>query len=53
MRLQKDLEFRQKEIKKLNKKHNIETFSSRGRGGKVYAAERRIREFEKLLFQSK
>ena len=34
MRLQTDLEFQQNEIKKLNKKHNVEMFSTRVRGGK-------------------
>ena len=39
MRLQTDLEFQQNEIKRLNAKYNMEMFSSRVRGGKVYAAE--------------
>ena len=33
MRLQTDLEFLQNEIKKLNKKYNIEIFSGRVHGG--------------------
>ena len=45
--------FWQNEIKKLNKKYNIEMFSGRVRGGKAYAAKKKIREFKKLLFQSK
>ena len=49
MRLQNDLEFRQNEIKKLNKKYNIEMFSGRVREGKAYGAEQKIREFKKLL----
>ena len=53
MRLHTDLEFQQNEIKKLNKKYNFEMFSSRVRRGKAYAAEQKIREFEKLLFRSK
>ena len=53
MRLQTDLEFRQNEIKKFNKKCNIEMFSSRVRGRKAYAAEQKIRELNKLLFWSK
>ena len=53
MRLQIDLEFTQTEIKKINKKYNVEMFSSRVPGGKVYAAEQKIREFKKLLFKSK
>ena len=53
MRLQTDLEFQQNEIKKLNKKYNIEIFSLRVRRGKAYAAEQTIREFKKLLFKIK
>ena len=44
MRLQTDLEFRQNDIKKLNKKYNIEMFSSSVRGGKAYAVEQKIRQ---------
>ena len=53
MRLQVDLEFHQNEIKRLNEKCNMEMFSSRMRGGKPYAAEQKIRDFKKLLFNSK
>ena len=53
MRLQTDLEFQQNEIKKLNKKHNVEMFSTRVRGGKAFAAEQKIREFKKLLLKTK
>ena len=53
MRLQTDLEFTQSEIEKINKKYNVEMFSSRVPGGKAYAAEQKIREFKKLLFKSK
>ena len=53
MRLQTDLEFQQNEIKRLNKKYNVEMFSLRVRGGKAYAAEQKIRELKKLLFKSK
>ena len=49
MRLQTDLEFQQNEIKKLNKKYNVEMFRTRVRGGKAFAAEQKIREFKKLL----
>ena len=52
MRFQTDLEFRQNEIKKLNKKY-VQIFSSRACGGKAYAAEQNIREFKKFLFWSK
>ena len=53
MRLQTDLEFQQNEIKKLNKKYNVEMFSTRVRGGKAFAAERKIREFKKMLLKAK
>ena len=53
MRLQTDLEFQQNEIKKLNKKHNVEMFSTRVRGGKAFAAEQKTREFKKLLLKTK
>ena len=53
MKLQTDLEFQQNEIKKLNKKHNIEMFSTRVRGEKAFAAEQKIREFKKLLLKTK
>ena len=52
-RLQTDLEFNQNEIKILNKKHNIEMFHTRVRGGKAFAAEQKIREFKKLLLKMK
>ena len=53
MRLQTDLEFLQNEIKKLNKKYNVDMFSTKLCGGKAFAAEQKIREFRKLLFKSK
>ena len=53
MRLQTDLEFQQNEIKKTNKKYNVEMFSTRVRGGKAFAAEQKIREFKKLLLKMK
>ena len=53
MRLQTDLEFQQNEIKNLNKKYNVEMFSTRVRGGKAFAAEQKIREFKKLLLKIK
>ena len=39
MRLQTDLEFKQREIMKLNKKYDVLMFSTKIRGGKVFAAE--------------
>ena len=53
MRFQVDLEFQQNEIKKLNKKHNVDMFSTKIRGGKAFAAERKIKELKKLLLRSK
>ena len=52
-RLQADLELNQNEIKKTNKKFNIEMFHTRTRGGKAFAAEQKIREFKKLLLKMK
>ena len=49
MRFQTDLEFQQNEIKRLNKKYNVELFSTKLRGEKAFAAEQKIREFKKLL----
>ena len=53
MRLQTDPEFQQTEIKKLNKKFNVDMFSTKVRGCKVFAAEQKIRELKKLLLRSK
>ena len=53
MRLQTDLEFQQNEIKKLNKKCNVEMFSTKVRGRKAFAAEQKIREFKKMLVKLK
>ena len=53
MRLQVDLEFHQNKIKELNKKYNVDMFSTKIRGGKAYAAEQKIREFKKILFRIK
>ena len=53
MRLQTDLEFLQNKIKKLNKKYNVDMFSTKLHGGKAFAAEQKIRKFKKVLFKSK
>ena len=53
VRLQTNLEFQQNEIKKLNKKYNVEMFSTKVRVGKAFTAAQKIREFKKLLFKSK
>ena len=46
MRLQTDIEFNQNQIKKLNNDFNVEMFHAKKvRGGKAFAAERKIREF--------
>ena len=42
MRLQTDLEFQQREIMKLNKKYNVLMFSTKIRGGKTFAAEKKL-----------
>ena len=49
MRLQTDLEFKQNQIKKLNNEFDIEMFLTKVRGGKVFTAEQKIREFKKIL----
>ena len=53
MRIQTDLEFRQREIQKLNQKYNVLMFHTKIRGGKAFAAEKKIREFKKILQKSK
>ena len=53
MRIQTDLEFRQRDIQKLNKKYNVLVFHSKIRSGKAFAAEQKIREFKKILQKSK
>ena len=53
MKLQTHLEFQQHEFKKLNKKYNVDMFSTKIRDGKAFAAKQKIREFKKLLFKSK
>ena len=52
-RLQTHLEFKQNQILKLNDEFNVEMLHTRLRGGKAFAAEQKIREFEKLLLRSK
>ena len=53
MGLQKDLEFQQTEIKKLNKKFNVDIFSTAVRGGKAFAAEQIITELKNGIFRLK
>ena len=47
MRLQVDLEFQKNDIKELNKKYNVEMFSTKIRVGKTFVAEQKIRELKK------
>ena len=47
MRLQTDQKFIQNEIKNLNKKYNVQLFSTNVRGRKPFAAELKIRELKK------
>ena len=49
MRLQTDLEFEQKKIFALNKKYNVDMFSTAVRGGKAFAAKQKLRELKKRL----
>ena len=51
MPLQKDTEFNQNQIKRLNNDFNVEMFHTKVRGGKVFAAEQKIREFKKILYE--
>ena len=53
MRLQTDLELEQNEIKQLNKKFNVEMFSTKLRDITAFAAEQKIRELKKLLLKGK
>ena len=46
MRLQVDNEFQQVKLKDLNDQNNVEMFTTSVRGGKVFAAEQKIRELK-------
>ena len=46
-RLQTDQEFKQRKIYDLNKKYNVDMFSTAARGGKAFAAEQKLRELKK------
>ena len=46
MRLQVDNEFQQVKIKDLNDINNVEMFAIAVRGGKVFAAEQKIKELK-------
>ena len=45
MRFQTDQEFKQRKIYNLNKKFDVDLLTMRLRGGKAFAAEKKIREF--------
>ena len=49
MRLQTDSEFQQNDIKKLNKKYNVQVLSTRLRGEKAFAAKQKSRELKKKV----
>ena len=53
MSIQTDLEFRQREVQKLNQKYNVLMFHTKIRGGKAFAAKQKIREFKEILQKSK
>ena len=49
MRLQTDLEFNQRKIFALNKKHNVDVLPTAVPGGKAFVAEQKLRELKKRL----
>ena len=51
MRLQTDQEFKQRNIEELNKKFDVEMYSTHLRGGKAFAAEQKIRELKKTFIK--
>ena len=53
MRLQVDLEFQQNKIKNLNKKYNVEMFTTKNRGGKAYVAEQKIENLKEYYLELK
>ena len=52
MRLQVDNEFQQVKIKDLNDQNNVEMFTTAVRGGKAFAAEQKIRQFQNLMLKA-
>ena len=48
-RLQTDLEFKQKKIFALNKKYNVDMFSTAVCGRKAFAAKQKLRQLKKRL----
>ena len=53
MRIQTDQEFELSKVKRLNKKCKVHMFSLKVHGSKAFAAEQKIREFDKLPFKTK
>ena len=53
MCFQTDFEFKQNQIKNLNDEFDTEMFHTKVCGGKVFAAEQKIREFRKILLRIK
>ena len=53
MHVQTDRNLKRNAIKKINKKYNIQMFSTRARGGKAFASEQNVRELKKLLFKQR
>ena len=53
MRLQTDEEFKERNIEEVNKKFNVEMYSTHLRSRKAFAAEQKIHELKKLLLRSK
>ena len=47
MRLQKNQEFKQRNIEELNRKFNVGMYITHLRGGKGFVAEQKIRELKK------
>ena len=53
MCLQTDLEFKQKQIKKLNDEFDVKMFHTKVSGGKAFPAEQKIGQFKNILLRSK
>ena len=51
MRLLTDQEFKQRNIEELNKKFDVEMYSTHLRGGKAFPAEQKIRELKKTFIK--
>ena len=50
MRLQTDQVFKQRNIEELDKKFDVEMYSTHLRDGKAFAAEQKIRELKKNFY---